>query len=173
MPPTVSLTPYYRYFALVCFGVTSACVAGMIAYEVYIGPLPKGAQYGIWFAQMMSPAAATANRFVQNHRRSPTEGEKKKLTRVSLGLAVAINALPSIAIVYWFYAMAFVVGDPAYELVYYVYRQKAVSLLAFLGPGLWTVAVGLFALFLTISYFMIRGQYGRAAQKMAARLSPP
>ena len=65
--------------------------------------------------------------------------------------------------------MAFVVGDPSYELTYYVYRQQAVSLLG-MGTELWFFAAVLFALILGGSYFMIRGQYGRAAQKMAARL---
>lgn len=169
MTETVPLRPHYRYFAAVCMAATIACFVGAILYETYVGPIPEGANYGIWFAQILPPAAATASRFVQTHRRNPTEDEKRKLTRVSLALAVIIGALPGLVVGCWLLAMAVVVGDPSYELTYYVYRQQAVSLLG-MGTELWFFAAVLFALILGGSYFMIRGQYGRAAQKMAARL---
>lgn len=172
MPPTVSLTSSYRYFALYCFVVMAICVAGMIVYEYYFGPIPKGAQHGLWFAQTMSPTAATAGRFVQHHRRGPTDDEKKKLARVSLALAVGINALPFIAVTGWIFVTAFVVGDPRHQLTYYIYRQKTVSLLASADAIFWMIVLCVPAVFLTVSYILIRWQYGRSAQRMAARLSP-
>ncbi|WP_429125207.1 ABZJ_00895 family protein [Ensifer sp. 4252] len=173
MPPTASLTPYYRYFALVCVATTLALMAGLIAYETYVGPLAKGIEYGLWVVQIMLPSSLTASRFVQAHRRSPTDEEKKKLSRVSFGLTIIVGVLPSLAIAGWFYAMAFVVADPAYQLYYYVYRQQAVSMFTSLGLGFWILIVGLLVFTLSASYLMIRGQYGRMAEKMAARLSPP
>lgn len=173
MSPTVPLTPYYRYFTLVCVATTLAVMAGLIGYEIFVGPLPKGIAYGLWPAQMMFPASLTASRFVQTHRRSPTDEEKRKLSSVSFGLTIIIGALPSLAVVGWFYAMAFVVADPAYQLYYYVYRQQAISFLTSMGPGFWVMILGLLAFALLASYLMIRGQYGRMAQKMAARLSRP
>ncbi len=171
MTPTVSLTPYYRYFALVCLALTGVCVAGMFAYETLVGPIPKGTAYGVWFAQTLSSATATASRFVQRHRRCPTEEEKAKLARVSLGLATAISILPGVVIAAWVYVMAFVFGDPGYEIAYYVNRQQFVSLLMSLDMVLCLVIAGGMALLLTVSYFMMRWQYGSSARRMAGRLS--
>lgn len=171
MTPPVPLTPYYRYFALYCLALTGVCLAGMFAYEAFVGPIPKGTAYGVWYAQTLSSAIATASRFVQTQRRCPTEEEKTKLARVSLGLASAISTLPGIAIAAWLYVMAFVVGDPGYEIAYYVNRQQFVSLSMSLDLVLCLVAAGAIAFLLTVSYFLIRWQYGRSARKMAGRLA--
>ena len=61
MTETVPLRPHYRYFAAVCMAATIACFVGAILYETYVGPIPEGANYGIWFAQILPPAAATAS----------------------------------------------------------------------------------------------------------------
>ncbi|OCP10655.1 hypothetical protein BBX50_03015 [Ensifer sp. LC11] len=167
------LTPYYRYCALTTVAKLAAILAGVIAYEIYVGPLPEGIEYGLWPASIMLPSSFTAIRFVQNHRRIPTDEEKRQLSRVSFGLNVIIGTLPFIAVVAWYYAMAFLVADPAYQLYYYAYWQKAVSLFISLGPGLWLLLAGLLAFSLTVSYLMIRWQYGGMAQKMAARLPSP
>ncbi|HEV7308706.1 ABZJ_00895 family protein [Ensifer sp.] len=172
MQPTASLTAYYRYFALYCFAVMVVCLVGMIAYEYNFGPIPSAAQYGLWFAQVICPAAATAYRFVQHHRRCPTKDEKAKLARVSLALAVAINAIPLLAIVGWICVMAFIVGDPDFQIVYYAYRQQAVWLLVSADAMFWIVVACGVAMFFLASYFLIRSQYGRSAQKLAARMFP-
>lgn len=173
MPTTAPLMPYYRYFTLVCVATTLTLMACVFGYEIFVGPLPKGIEYGLWPAQVMYPASLTASRFVQKHRRYPTDEEKKKLSRVSFGLTMIIGTLPSLAVLGWFYTMAFVIANPAYQLYYYVYRQQAISLLASLDRGFWVLILGLLLFALSVSYLLISLQYGRAAKKMAGRLSQP
>ncbi|HXV30297.1 MAG TPA: ABZJ_00895 family protein [Sinorhizobium sp.] len=170
MAQSISLAPYYRYFALVFLGVTGAVVAGSFAYETYIGPLPKGAGTGIWVAQILSASSATASRFVQMNRRSPTADEKEKLARASLVMAVTIGMLPLLALFSWLYVMAFAVADPEYQLAYYMYRQKALALSMSMGVGMWVLMASLFAFILAFSYLSFRRQYGGNAERLASRL---
>ena len=88
-----------------------------------------------------------------------------------MGLATAISILPGVAIAAWVYVMAFVFGDPGYEIAYYVNRQQFVSLLMSLDMVLCLVIAGGMALLLIVSYFMMRWQYGSSARRMAGRLS--